>query len=261
MVRGMKSYFYSDELNDDFAFAYIKHQVEIEDNYNYINHNILFMILEFVVYRIIMTIVAYFTCFKRHIRIKNRRVVWKAKGRYILYGNHTQMPTDAYIPKIIGFPRKSFIIVNPDALSFKGFAWFVKMSGSLPVPSKMTGLKNFMNAIERRLKHHHPIVIFPEAHIWPYYTKIRPYKSTSFRYPIKYDVPAFCFTTTYQKRKFFKKPKITVYVDGPFYPDKNLNGKEQEIELRDRIYNCMVERSKNSNYEYYKYYQRVEKND
>lgn len=257
----MKSYFYSDELNDDFAFAYVKHQKEIEDNYNYINHNILFMILEFFVYRIIMTIIAYFTCFKRHVRIKNKKVVRQAKGKYFLYGNHTQMPTDAYIPNIIGFPRKSFIIVNPDAVSLRGVEWFVKMSGSLPVPSKITGLKNFMDAIDRRIKHSHPIVIFPEAHIWPYYTKIRPYKATSFRYPVKLDKPAFCFTTTYQKRRLSKKPKITVYVDGPFYYDKNLKGKKAEEELRDRIYNCMLERSKKSNYEYYKYYKRELDND
>ena len=118
-----------------------------------------------------------------------------------------------------------------------------------------------MKAVERRVNHHHPIVVFPEAHIWPYYTKIRPFKSTAFKYPIKYNVPAFCFTTTYQKRKFSKKPKITVYVDGPFYPDSNLRGKEQEIELRNQVYECMVERSKNSTDEYYKYYKRVEKND
>ena len=257
----MKTYFYSDELNDDFAFAYIKNQREIEDNYNYINHNILFMILEFVVYRIIMTTIAYLTCKKRHVKIKNRKVVKKAKGKYFLYGNHTQMPTDAYIPNLIGFPRKSFIIVNPDAVSLRPFAWFVKMSGSLPVPSNVTGLRNFMDAIDRRVKHHHPVVIFPEAHIWPYYTKIRPYKATSFRYPVKLDRPAFCFTTTYQKRRLSKKPKITVYVDGPFYHNKELKGKLAEQELRDRVYECMKKRSELSNYEYYKYYKRTEVND
>ena len=257
----MKTYFYSDELNDDFAFAYVKKQKKIEDNYRYISHNIFFMILEFFVYRIIMTLIAIFSCLHKRVKIKNRKIVKKAHGKYFLFGNHTQMPDDAYIPNLIGFPRKSFIIVNPDAVSFKGFEWFVKMSGSLPVPSKRSGLKNFMNAIERRIDHHHPIVVYPEAHIWPYYTKIRPFKSTSFRYPIKYDVPAYCFTTTYQKRKFSKKPKITVYVDGPFYPKQDLHGKEQEIELRNQVYNCMVERSKNSTYEYYKYYKRVEKND
>ena len=156
------------------------------------------------------------------------------------------------------FPYKSFIVVNPDAVSFKGFEWFVKMSGSLPVPSKITGLKNFMNAIERRVNHHHPIVIFPEAHIWPYYTKIRPYKSTSFRYPIKFDKPTYCFTTTYKKRKFSNKPNITVYVDGPFYYNKDLSIKEAEKDLRDRVYNCMLKRSELSNYEYYKYYKRID---
>ena len=257
----MKSFFYSDELNDDFAFAYVKKQKQIEDDYHYISHNIFFLILEFIVYRIIMTLVAYITCLKRRVRFKNKKVLKKSRGEYFLFGNHTQMPTDAYIPNLIGFPRKSFIIVNPDVVSFKGFEWFIKMSGSLPVPSKISGLKNFMNAIENRINHHHPIVIFPEAHIWPYYTKIRPFKSTSFRYPIKFDKPAYCFTTTYQKRRFSKKPKITVYVDGPFYYDKELKGKAQEVDLRDKVYNCMVSRSMNSTYEYYKYYKRDNTND
>ena len=68
----MKTFFYSDEVNDDFAFAYIKNQREIKDDYKYINKNIFFMILEFVVYRIIMTLVAYITCIKRHVKIKNK---------------------------------------------------------------------------------------------------------------------------------------------------------------------------------------------
>ena len=254
----MKTYFYSDEVNDDFAFAYIKKQKEINDDYKYISHNIFFMILEFIVYRIIMTSIAFITCKKRHIKIKNKKVVKKAKGKYFLYGNHTQAPCDAYIPNIIGFPRKSFIVVNPDAVSIRGCEWFIKASGSLPVPTNISGLKNFMDAMDKRVSRKHPIVIYPEAHLWPYYTKIRPYKSTSFRYPIKFDKPTYCFTTTYKKRKFSKKPNITVYVDGPFYYNKDLSVKEAEKDLRDRVYNCMLKRSELSNYEYYKYYKRIE---
>lgn len=257
----MRTYFYSDEVNDDFAFAYIKKQIEIKDDYKYINKNIFFMILEFIVYRIIMTIVAYVTCIKNHVKIKNKKAIKKEKGRYFLYGNHTQPKCDAYIPNIIGFPKKSFIVVNPDALSVKGTAWFIKMSGSLPVPTHMSGLKNFMNALDERVNHKHPIVIYPEAHLWPYYTRVRPFKSTSFKYPIKFDKPAYCFTTTYQKRKLSKKPKITVYVDGPFYYNKDLKSKDAEMDLRNQIYECMNKRSQSSNYEYYKYIKRNEEND
>ena len=98
------------------------------------------------------------------------------------------------------------------------------------------------------------ITIYPEAHIWPYYTKIRPFKDVSFKYPVQLNVPAFCFTNTYQSYgKNNDKIKIVTYIDGPFYSNKELPQKQSQKELRDRIYNCMVERSKNSNIEHIKY--------
>ena len=61
-------------------------------------------------------------------------------------------------------------------------------------------------------------------------------------------------TNTYQRYgKKNNKIKIVTYIDGPFYPNKELNLKEQQQDLRDRVYNKMVERSKNSNIEHIKY--------
>ena len=61
-------------------------------------------------------------------------------------------------------------------------------------------------------------------------------------------------TNTYQKYgKNKEKIKIVTYIDGPFYPNNELPKKEAQKELRDKIYNQMVERSKNSNVEHIKY--------
>ena len=61
-------------------------------------------------------------------------------------------------------------------------------------------------------------------------------------------------TNTYQAHgKNKEKIKIVTYIDGPFYPNNELSKKEAQKELRDKIYNKMVERSKNSNVEYIKY--------
>ena len=61
-------------------------------------------------------------------------------------------------------------------------------------------------------------------------------------------------TNTYQKYgKNQDRIQIVTYIDGPFFANKDLNKKEQQKELRDRVYNCMVERSKNSNVEFIKY--------
>ena len=61
-------------------------------------------------------------------------------------------------------------------------------------------------------------------------------------------------TNTYQSYgKNNDKIKIVTYIDGPFFPDEGLSPKEAQKNLRDKIYNKMVERSQNSNIEYIKY--------
>lgn len=254
-----KTMFYEDEINDDFAFVSRKKK-EITKDYVFINNNFIYKFFEFITYRLIMFPIAFiFSYIKHHPKFVNKRVLKKEKKGYFLFANHTQIPCDAYFPNILSFPKKSFIIVNPDSLAIIGTETFIKMSGALPIPTDLTGIKPFMDAIEKRVQKS-VVVIYPEAHIWPYYTKIRDYKDTSFRYPVKFDKPSFCYTTTYQKRKFGKKPKVTIYVDGPFYPNKELNLKQQQIDLRNRIHEKMVERSHNSTYAYIEYVRR-EKHD
>ena len=77
--------------------------------------------------------------------------------------------------------------------------------------------------------------------------------SLSFRYPVQFNKPVYCFTNTYQKRKHSKKHRIITYVDGPFYPDLTKSAKESRELLRNQVYEKMVERSKNSNIELIKY--------
>ena len=117
-------------------------------------------------------------------------------------------------------------------------------------------MKNFLNYIEYRISKNNSITIYPEAHIWPYYTKIRPFKSVSFKYPVKLDKPVFCITNTYQRRKN-DKVQIVSYIDGPFYKDDSLSPKEAQEDLRNRVYEQMVERSKNSNIEVIEYKKKV----
>lgn len=81
----------------------------------------------------------------------------------------------------------------------------------------------------------------------------------SFKYPVEQNVPVFSLTNTYVKDEKKKdKVKIVSYIDGPFFVNKDLTKKEQQRDLRNRVYECMVERSKNSNIEYVKY---VKKSD
>ena len=99
-------------------------------------------------------------------------------------------------------------------------------------------------------------MIYPEAHIWPYYTDIRPFKDTSFRYPVQTKVPVFCLTNTYQRRAKSKTPQKMTYIDGPIYPDEALSAKGQKEMLRNAVYETMKARAKNNTMELVHYVQK-----
>ena len=58
---------------------------------------------------------------------------------------------------------------------------------------------------------------------------------------------------TYQKNKSKSKPRIVVYIDGPFVCDEDITVDEKQNKLHDLVYESMVARSTNSNVEYIKY--------
>ena len=254
-----KVIYYRDELNDEFA-GVTRETIKIDGDYQYIKKNSIWNLTSFFVHRVIMIPVAWlYTKIKFRHRIKNKKVLKECKdGGFFMYGNHTLMGGDAFIPNVVALPKRVYTVVHPDNLSKKGIKTFLEMNGALPLPATASAMKNFIEAIEKRVIEGNVIQIYPEAHIWPYYTKIRPFKSTSFRYPVKFDEPVYCFTNTFHKKWLSKKPKVITYVDGPFYPDPLLSPKEQEKKLRDEVYEAMCKRAELNTYEYIKYVKQEE---
>lgn len=254
-----KIIYYEDELNDEFSKSSIEPRI-IDENYKYVHKNPLWNLCSFVLQNILsVPIKILYAKIKFRIKYIGKEKIkpYKNEG-YFIYGNHTQPFADTFIPSIPMYPKRNFLIVNPVNISLKGTGTLVEMLGAMPIPSNKSAMKNFLEAIKQKTNKGYAITIYPEAHIWPYYTKIRPFKDVSFKYPIQLEKPAFCITNTYQSYgKNNKKIKIVSYIDGPFYPNKELTLKEQQKELRNKIYNCMDERSKNSNIEHIKYIKKV----
>ena len=161
------------------------------------------------------------------------------------------------MPAFMVSPRYINVIVHPNNINIPTIGKYVPLLGGLPLPGSAKAKENFNEAIKTRVTQHQPIVIYPEAHIWPYYTGIRPFVSDSFSYPVFYGAPTFCFTNTYHKRKN-GKVRIRTYIDGPFFPDFEASPKEAREFLRNEVYNTMCERAGFSTYEKIKY---VKKND
>ena len=246
-----KIIYYSDELNDEFSGANIKAR-KIDEKYKY-NKNPIWDFCSFIFQNILsMPIKVIYIKLKFKIKYigKEKLKMCKNEG-YFIYANHTQNFADTFIPSLANYPKRNFFIVNPENISMKGIGWLVEMLGAIPIPGNKKATISFLNEIKNKVKKGYSITIYPEAHIWPYYTKIRNFKSVSFKYPVKLDKPCFSITNTYQKYK--NRIQIVSYIDGPFYAPRELNEKEKVENLRNQVYECMVARSKNSNIEYIKY--------
>ena len=257
-----KVIYYTDELNDEFSLAEITPRV-IDKNYVYVHTSLFKKFTRFFWYRVVFFPIAIlYSKIKFRHKVVNQEVIKPyKKGGYFLYGNHTQDIGDAFMVQRINKRKGKYVIVHPNNVSMPVLGKLTPSLGALPLPDDMVAYKNFIKAVETRIKQNKCVVIYPEAHIWPYYTGIRPFVDTSFQYPIKLSVPTFCFTNTYQKRRFSKKPRIVTYVDGPFFPNDKLSLKEQRAELRNMVYNCMCERATNSEVNWIQYIKKDEKND
>lgn len=254
----MSTYYYEDELNDEFSSAQIKAK-KIDGKYCYSHNGKGRWKAHIFWYRVIARPLAW--CYLKlvfHHKIVGRdKLKEVAKNGFFMYANHTNAGADALIPSMVAYPKDVFVIVHPNNVSMPVFGRITPHLGALPLPDDREATKNFLDAIGNTVREGHCLMIYPEAHIWPYYTKIRPFTDSSFRYPVQYELPVMCFTNTYQKRRFSKRPRIVTYVDGPFYPDNSLKGKDRKKVLRDQVYSAMTEKSKLNSVEVNRFIKKV----
>ena len=251
-----KTYYYStyeDEVEQDNITP-----PKIDKNYKYLPKNIFSKFWAWFYYRIIIFPIGWLYCKFKGFKYVGAQKIRKCKTGFFMYGNHTNKFSDVFSPSFLSPNKKPYLIVNPKNLNIPVLHSSTKYLGAMPLPEGLEAHKNFLNAMEYRLKQKHGIVIYPEARLWPYYTKIRPYDDQSFRYPAKYLVPVFCVTTTYQKTKKGKL-KTVIYVDGPFYPNSELSLKENQQQLYNQVRNAMEQRAQLSNYQVCNYQQIGEK--
>jgi len=254
-MKYQNKFFFSSE--DEQVVNFNVNTKKIDKSYKYISTNPITKLFSFISYSFTFVFVFIYYKLIKHVKFVNRKALknFKNKG-YFVYSNHTMQFGDAFCPALICFPKIPRFIVNADNVSIKFIGYLLKIWGALPLPDDLIAYKNFLTAIEHTINKNKPIIIYPEKNLWPYYTKIRQFKNSSFRYPIKYNCPVFCFTTTYHLKKLKHKPKIKIFIDGPFYFDKTMPEKQAQQNLRDKIFSVMQKRSNESNYEFVKYVRR-----
>lgn len=222
------------------------------ENYKWVRKDIFSKFLSRLIYGLVVTFGGAYCKFFFHMKVKGRKNFKFMKGDFFIYGNHTQPVGDVFIPALCVLPKRIFTVVGTANYGIPVIGKILPYLGALPIVDSLHGFKELNKAIKTRLNKNHPIVIYPEAHVWEYYTGIRPIADSSFKFPVKMNKPASAMTVMYRKIKVFKRPIMEVYLDGPFDAEGE-TVKDKTADLHSKIYEAMMKRSKNSNYNYIEY--------
>jgi len=257
--RKTKTIYYSDIYNDDFDETVLS-RPSVPQDYEYIRKSKLLLFFNAVLYYGLAKPILSIGCVFNGVRIKNRKKLKelrKSKTGVFLYGNHVAI-MDAFKIQAFVIHRRVNIIGYSDSLAISHLVTFlVRAFGYLPLPEP-TDFNN-MRKLEEAVKHsvidkRQHILIYPEAHIWPYYTKIRDFKSGSFHYPAKLNVPIMPFVTVWRKVWYRKKPCQTIIFGDLIYPKAEYDLHQNRDYLKEECLKQMNQLSSNyKQYEYIKY--------
>lgn len=244
---------YFTDFNQDIVQNTDQHY-QLADDYQWIRSDWQFKFLS-VLISSLAKVFGYGFC-KLFLRqtFKNIDVLKPYRGKgYFLYANHTQPIGDVFVPMIAGGALRLNIICAQSNLGVPIVGRLLPYGGALPIPLSIHKLSCLIKAVDYHIGRGDFVTIYPEAHVWPYYSQIRPFSASAFHFPIEVDAPSFVMTNTYQKTVWRRRPRMVSYIDGPFFPDRSLSRKEQQKKLMHDVEMTMKKRAELSNIEYIKY--------
>lgn len=242
---------YFTDFTDDFEES-ARQDFVLPEDYRWVRKSLPARFLSAVIYGLALFLSWFYCRLSLHLKVRGRKKLKSASGGVFIFANHTQPVGDVFIPAHAVFPRRIYVVVSAANYGIPVIGKILPYLGALPVADSLSGIKKLNDAVKTRISEGRPVVIYPEAHVWKYYTGIRPFPDSSFRFPVKEGVPSFAMTVTYRKSKVLSKPVTEVFLDGPFSGEGD-GIREKTADLCGKVRDAMIERSKNSDFEYVEY--------
>ena len=164
-----------------------KEKVGLPEGYQFIPRNPFYKLYSATLFRLFWVFGQWYERRYWQLKIHGRNKLKKVNDTgYLIYANHTNPFHDVFGPGVVA-DRRIFTIISPVNLKLPGIGKFLPAIGGLPLGTTPEEKQAFNDAVDKRLKQKNCLVIYPEAHVWPYATKARkfPAGDKSFKYAVR----------------------------------------------------------------------------
>ncbi|MCI7401717.1 MAG: 1-acyl-sn-glycerol-3-phosphate acyltransferase [Christensenella sp.] len=230
--------------------------VVFDDSFEYVIHNPVkrfFMTLLWFTGIALLSIVDTFV-FGFYIKGKKHvaKVIKDKKGA-ITVSNHC-VGIDCVMACQANWPKMSYLPTLHTTFQLPYVRHIVHWLNAFPIPNTTSGTIKFVKEVDELLQNKKFVHFFPEASLWPWYDRIRKFKPGAFSFACRNNVPVIAQVVLFRPRKltkFLKRPKISIEILEPFYPNPDLKGHAQVNELMQRVHDAMEKKMIENNMKYY----------
>ena len=212
---------------------------EIKDNYKYIINNKIFTIFSDLLSIIAAPILWILNIVLFGFEVDGIENLRKVSGGKVTISNHIH-PMDCTMNGIINFPERTYFPTLATNFQIPIIRHLIRILYAIPIPKKQRQKEEFLEQINKALLDGKTVHMYPEASLWPYYEKLRPFKKGAFKMAVDANCPIVPILYTFEEPtgifELYKKKKcIHAKVLEPVYPNTDLERLERICDLEKRV--------------------------
>lgn len=212
---------------------------EIKDDYKYIIDNKILNCFSDLLFIIITPILWILNKVMFGFEVEGVENLRKVSGGKITISNHVH-PMDCTMNGLINFPERTYFPTLATNFKIPFIRHLIRILYAIPIPKKQAQKEKFFEQINKALLDGKTIHMYPEAALWPYYEKIRPFKKGAFKMAVEANCPIVPILYKFEEPDgifaLYKRKKcIHAKVLEPVYPNLDLNKNEIAEDLQRRV--------------------------
>jgi len=227
---------------------------------NLIKPNIFMKLGSFFLYIIAILVLPIIHHFMYGLKIKGKKNLKKLKNSgAIITPTHNVTMDCSITARSVCYPYKlGYFLTHEKNLNIPFVSCLMRMLRTFGLPDSLSMKRECFKYIENLLSQKKWVIIYPEGDLENYKHNLDSFKSGSFKFAVKINVPIIPVVYCYRKAKGVykllgrKRPLITGYILEPIYPNTSLPINESTLKLQEQCETLMNETFKKYNTYYYK---------
>ena len=230
--------------NEDVIHLYEPLEFDIDENYQYIKDGKIFTFFSnLLYYGVAIPVLKVLDKIVYDLKIEGKENIKNLKTGAISVSNHVLVLDCTMIGLAFGL-KKVYFTTREGSFKIPFVRKLIKLLRAIPIPSKISNQEYFVKQLDKAIQNGCIIHFYPEKALWPYYEKIRTFKSGAFNFAIRNNVPIIPIVITFREpkgiRKFLKKKKdVTVKILEPIMYKEDGYKKDNIEKFKEQVHQVM----------------------